>query len=827
MTDLRSSLQAALGERYRLVRELTGGGMSRVYLAEDRDLQRDVVVKVLSPELLGPEHLGRFRQEVLQTARLQHPTIVPVIAVGAVEGTGGSEIPYYVMPYVRGESLRSRLHHDGTLSVAIAVRVLRNVFDALNFAHTHGVVHRDLKPENIFLSGTSAVLADFGIAKAVSGPGSLAGVTQPGVALGTPAYMAPEQVLDAEQVGPRTDLFAAGIVAYEMLTGRLPWDVDGRPGGMMARLHGTPVPLRELRPDTPPLLAALIESCLAVNPASRPASAARALEALDQVGLTSGNQPTNEGLLALQASTLAAGTASGGRRRRWPLAAAAGLLAAAAVVGGWWWTHRVPRATVQRLAVLPPELPPGLPDGALLGEQLVHLLVAQLAPVSGLRLVGQVTVQQLTEQGLSAAQVEDSLRHQGVDSALVMVVRREDDGRLALSTALRRLGTPGRQPMGGPVRLPRGDSGSLDSLVTAMRTLAGGTVAKLALNAGDQVAVGPRRADAYVLWLQGRDQVARRTPDGFRAAIQSFERAIQLDSTYVQARTELANALSLAIFYRYRQAEGEYALAARALALADEAVEAHPEVGDGYLSRALLGTTVGAPVAYLEENFAMAERLAAGSPYLVMFRAGLLARQGRLDDALALVEEEVQLDPRSAGHRVASALYAMPARQYATMVRNGRAARSMSPDVPVVAQFELWGHLQLGGRTAPADCRGVPVGPYLGSRALCLERTGAPTEARRLVDSLHAILTGKAPADSTFDLSLSIGEMAMYSAAHGDHDAARDWIREAFAVSPGGIDFRFMRSGFFDEGLVSLADSLQAEAWRRVEGAARQRRSTP
>jgi hypothetical protein len=144
----------------------------------------------------------------------------------------------------------------------------------------------------------------------------------------------------------------------------------------------------------------------------------------------------------------------------------------------------------------------------------------------------------------------------------------------------------------------------------------------------------------------------------------------------------------------------------------------------------------------------------------------------------------------------------------------------MAPRVPIIAQLELLGRLQLGG-SALADCPQVPAGPFLGLRALCLERTGAPDAGRRVADSLEAILTGKAPADSTFPLSLAMGELALYRAAHGERDAARQWIRQAFFESPSGIDFRVMRSGFFDATLIALADSLQAAAWTRVVATAK------
>ncbi len=270
MPDLREKLQATLRSRYRIARELTGGGMSRVFLAHDEQLQREVVVKVLSPELLDEARVERFRQEVLQTARLQHPTIIPVLDAGAIEDAAGHHVPFYIMPYARGESLRSRLHHEGHLSLSVSMRVLRSVFDALAYAHAHGVVHRDIKPENIFLSGTNALLADFGIAKAIAGPGSQSGVTSPGMAIGTPTYMAPEAIVDAERVGPRADLYSTGVVAYEMLTGKQPWGTTTPVEMLAVQARGGITPLRSLRPDVPVAMAAVIEACVAWDLERRP-----------------------------------------------------------------------------------------------------------------------------------------------------------------------------------------------------------------------------------------------------------------------------------------------------------------------------------------------------------------------------------------------------------------------------------------------------------------------------------------------------------------------------------------------------------------------------
>src|SRR5689334_13823125 len=215
--DLRTQLQSTLGDAYRLDRELGGGGMSRVFEAEELRLKRKVAVKVLSPELAQGLSVSRFEREIQTAAALQQANIVPVLSAGDIDG-----LPFYTMPYVDGESLRARLAR-GTLSVTEVIGVLRDVSKALAYAHRQGVVHRDIKPDNVLLSEGTAVVTDFGIAKAISAartsaPGAT--LTQVGTSIGTPAYMAPEQAAGDPDVDHRADIYSLGAMAYELLAGR-------------------------------------------------------------------------------------------------------------------------------------------------------------------------------------------------------------------------------------------------------------------------------------------------------------------------------------------------------------------------------------------------------------------------------------------------------------------------------------------------------------------------------------------------------------------------------------------------------------------------------
>ena len=206
MEELSGRLQATLGAAYRVERELGGGGMSRVFLAEETRLARRVVVKVLPPELAAEISVDRFNREIQLSASLQHPHIVPLLAAG-----GSADVLYYTMPFVEGEALRTRLAREGALPVRDAVRILKDVADALAYAHARGIVHRDIKPDNVLLSGNHAVVADFGVAKAVSQAKGQSGLTSVGVALGTPAYMAPEQAAGDPNIDHRAEIGRAHV----------------------------------------------------------------------------------------------------------------------------------------------------------------------------------------------------------------------------------------------------------------------------------------------------------------------------------------------------------------------------------------------------------------------------------------------------------------------------------------------------------------------------------------------------------------------------------------------------------------------------------------
>src|SRR5215210_3380755 len=261
--DLREQLQAALGGDYTLGRELGGGGMSRVFVAEDTRLGRTVVVKVLAPELVAVLSAERFQREIRVAASLQQANIVPLLTAGEANG-----LAYFTMPYVEGQSLRVRLASGRPLGIAECLSILRDVTRALGYAHERGVIHRDIKPDNVLLSRGAAEVTDFGIAKAIQASRVVASatngtasetLTQLGTSVGTPAYMAPEQAAGDRNLDHRADIYSIGVLAYEMLEGRLPF--QGTPQAVISA-HVSKAPPAITRPDAPSSLRHTVVKCL-------------------------------------------------------------------------------------------------------------------------------------------------------------------------------------------------------------------------------------------------------------------------------------------------------------------------------------------------------------------------------------------------------------------------------------------------------------------------------------------------------------------------------------------------------------------------------------
>jgi serine/threonine protein kinase len=286
--DLQSQLQEVLGSSYRVDSELGGAGMSRVFVATDTELDRQVVIKVLPPDLAARFNADRFRREIQLAARLQHPHIVPLHAAGAKGG-----LLYYTMPFIVGENLRALITRKGELPAQEAMKILREVADALSYAHSQGVVHRDIKPENILISGNHALVLDFGVSKALrssTADASTSGstLTSHSIALGTPAYMAPEQAAANPNVDARADIYSLGVVGYELLAGHPPFSGLTEEQAMSAHITTAPAPVNQHRSQLSPELTAVIMRCLEKHPSDRWQTAADLHDALEPYVMTSG-----------------------------------------------------------------------------------------------------------------------------------------------------------------------------------------------------------------------------------------------------------------------------------------------------------------------------------------------------------------------------------------------------------------------------------------------------------------------------------------------------------------------------------------------------------
>jgi tetratricopeptide (TPR) repeat protein len=349
MTEFQDQVQDAIGPSYRILKELGGGGMSRVFLAEEVQVERKVVVKVLPPETSAAVSVERFEREIRMAARLQHPHVVPFLTTG-----GKGDLLFYIMPFIEGESLRAKLAREGELPIPEAVRILRDVADALAMAHQQGIVHRDIKPDNILLSGRHALVTDFGVAKAVQQSSGSGNLTSLGVALGTPAYMSPEQAVADPHTDHRADIYALGIVAYEMLCGRQPFEASSAQGLIAAHVTQQPQPVERFRANVPPALSALIMRCLEKKPADRPQTAEELVHALEGIPMSGASTPggmTPAGTAPYPAPVLAASPGHGN-----PLRVALLFGLGAAVVLGLAWvvtvTVGLPSWVIPGVAVL-------------------------------------------------------------------------------------------------------------------------------------------------------------------------------------------------------------------------------------------------------------------------------------------------------------------------------------------------------------------------------------------------------------------------------------------------------------------------------------------
>ncbi|HET7374118.1 MAG TPA: serine/threonine-protein kinase, partial [Gemmatimonadaceae bacterium] len=512
-------LQSTLGGTYAIERELGGGGMSRVFVAEEKSLGRRVVVKVLAPELTASISAERFRREIQLAAKLQHPHIVPLLAAGDGDG-----LLYYTMPFVDGESLRSRLEREKALPLADVVSILCDVCEALAYAHRHGVVHRDVKPENVLLSDNAAVVADFGIAKAISAARTEADrrdavtLTPSGTSLGTPQYMAPEQAAGDPTTDSRADLYSLGVMAYEMLVGTPPFVSRTAQALFAAHIAEQPLPVSDKRRDTPPALAVLVMGLLEKRPEDRPQSADEVLATLSTISATDGASASQRLRPHLT-------------RRRAIAAGAALALLATLALGGWWRVHARPSRLDEGLVVVAPFRVTGADASlAYLREGMLDLLAAKLTGEGGPRAVSPRSV--LVAWNRQTSGGRDLSEEQALRLAAGL-----GSGRLLLGDVV---GTPSRivinarllEAPGGKVVAQESVEGPPDSLASRVDALA---AKLLSVSAGQRERLASLTTASLPALREYLDGKALFRHGQYGAAHQHFERAVQLDSTFALA----------------------------------------------------------------------------------------------------------------------------------------------------------------------------------------------------------------------------------------------------------------------------------------------------
>jgi eukaryotic-like serine/threonine-protein kinase len=715
LTDTSSILNEALAGRYLIESEIGRGGMATVYLAHDIRHGRSVAIKVLHPELgaaIGPD---RFLREIQVVARLQHPHIVALYDSGEASGR-----LFYVMPYVKGESMRERLKREGPFTPSEAERVVREVADALDHAHSEGVVHRDIKPDNIILDGHHAMVTDFGIARALSE--STSTLTQTGVVIGTPAYMSPEQISGDSIIDGRSDIYSLGCVLYEMLAGKPPFAADSVQAMMVMRFAKPAPSLEPVEARANDALKSVISTAMQLSPAERFQTARDIVKALEHPAPPPRARSSSRSRFGIPTAAVVAATLV--------------LLAAIGIVS--WNGRRVTTAApaevqVASIGVLPFVNRSGDKQMDYFSDGLTDELISALSHVAGLQVAGRASSFSIKGKGLDTQDAAQRLRVAYIVDAGV----RSSGSHIRVNWQLVDARTD-RALGSGDID---GEMRDVISLQDSMaRTIVDGLRPVIGVrNTGTIRQHQTANPEAHDLYLKGHYYWNQRTTAAMREGIDYLNQAIEKDSTYALAWAELASAYTLQqVFGDMRPLE----VAGAARRAAEKAVALDSTLAEAYTARGISKTfndwNPRAGLADLDKAISLDPQ----NSFPRLFRVWPLIILGRTDEALAEVRRAKALDHLSAiiNTRIGSVL--IYARRYDEASTELRKALDLDPG-NVMARFELGRALSLAGRPNDAyreftDALDLESGYDISAAALAYGQAGHPERARDILARLQA-----------------------------------------------------------------------------------------
>jgi TolB-like protein/Flp pilus assembly protein TadD/tRNA A-37 threonylcarbamoyl transferase component Bud32 len=680
VTDLLEQLRSALGDAYAIERELGGGGMSRVFVAQERALGRKVVVKVLPPELAAGVSIERFRREIQLAASLQHPHIVPLLAAGQA-----NNLLFYTMPLIEGESLRAKLAREGGLPIPEAMRILREVVDALAYAHGHGVVHRDIKPDNVMISTHHAVVTDFGVAKAISEATGEASITSVGVALGTPAYMAPEQASADPHVDHRADIYSTGALAYEMLTGRPPFTGPTAAQVLAAQVTRAPEPLAQHRSTVPTVVAEVVMRCLEKHPADRWQTAEELLHQLEALATPSG------GTMPVTAVV----TARLPRRLRTPLLVGTAVVA---LVAGYYVfsrvrgsSHAAPGSDRKMVAVLPFENL-GAGEDEYFADGITEEITARLAGLHGLGVISRTSTMQYKKTTKTMRQIGQEL---GVGYVLEGSIRWErapgHGNRVRVTPQLIRVADD-THLWASVYDTTLADIFAVQSSIAERVSDA----LDVALAEPERQALGAqptKNLDAYSYYLRGLDYYNRSYDEqDLRNAVAMFDEAIRRDPSFALAYARLAQAHD-GLYWFVSSTDERLALEKRAV---DRSLELDPALLEGHVALGYYYYHGHKDYDHALEQFAIAQQGQPSNSEVWAAVGYVQRRQGKLDEALTSFHKAFDLDPRSNQNASSLGETNMALGRFDEAEQYFKQATFLAPDWGLLYGYRAW--LALVGR---------------------------------------------------------------------------------------------------------------------------------